>query len=94
MLRVDTTKWAQEVLDLRNLAVSSPDPRTRERFLALYEIANGTANATTWAKSNGWHFQSVQTWIHTYNDRGPAALAFRHTGGWPPLLSGESRKDR
>jgi hypothetical protein len=38
MLRVDHARWDQTPVDLRRLATSAPHPRTRERFLALYEI--------------------------------------------------------
>lgn len=85
MLHVNYEKWGQQVPDLRDLALSSSHQRTRERFMALYEIAQGGRNATTWAEENGRHFQSVQAWIHAYNECGPEALAFQHTGGRPPL---------
>ena len=39
MLRVDYARWGQTLEDLRQLATSAPHRRTRERFLALYEIA-------------------------------------------------------
>jgi hypothetical protein len=84
MLRVNHIQWGQDISDLRDLAVSATHERTRERFLALYEIAAGRTNATTWAKDNVRHFQSVQSWVHLYNDHGPEALIFCHTGGWPP----------
>jgi hypothetical protein len=86
MLRVNHDKWGQSVSELRELAVSAPHQRTRERFMALYEVADGRSNATTWAADNGRHFQSVQSWIHTYNEHGPDALSFQHTGGWRPLF--------
>src|SRR3954454_21019822 len=38
MLRVDHARWDQTPADLRELALSASHPRTRERFLALYEI--------------------------------------------------------
>ena len=38
MLRVEYARWGQTPADLRRLATSAPHPRTRERFLALYEI--------------------------------------------------------
>jgi hypothetical protein len=38
MLRVDHARWDQTPADLRELAMSASHPRTRERFLALYEI--------------------------------------------------------
>ena len=86
MLRIDHEKWGQNLLDLYERAVKEPHARSRERFMALYEIARGQTNATTWATEIGRHFQSVQSWIHTYNEHGPDALTFRHTGGWTPLL--------
>ena len=85
MLRIEHEKWGQSLPDLHDRAVKAPHARTRERFMALYEIARRGTNATIWAAEVGRHFQSVQSWIHAYNEHGPDALTFRHTGGWPPL---------
>src|SRR4051812_28183666 len=38
MLRVEFARWDQTPADLRELAMSASHLRTRERFLALYEI--------------------------------------------------------
>src|SRR4051812_30226115 len=38
MLRVDYDRWGQTPEDLRQLATSAAHQRTRERFLALYEV--------------------------------------------------------
>ena len=43
MLRVEYARWGQTPADLRRLAMSAPHPRTRERFLALYEITQESA---------------------------------------------------
>lgn len=86
MLRVEHEKWEQKVSDLLDCAVKASHARTRERFMALYEIAAEQTNATRWAGQIRRHSQSVQSWIHAYNDRGPEALTFRHTGGWVPLF--------
>jgi transposase len=64
--------------------VKASHPRTRERFLALYEILTGS-NATRVAEAVGRHFQSVQAWVHAYNSHGPSALYFQRTGGRPPF---------
>jgi Helix-turn-helix domain len=85
MLQVEHEKWGQSVSDLREGALKAPHPRTRERFLALCEIAAQQGNATALAIKIGRHSQSVQSWVHAYNERGPEALTFRHAGGWPPL---------
>src|SRR5947209_8761406 len=53
MIRVEMQKWGQSLDDLRRLALQAEPPRTRERFLALCLIADGTYNATSWAAQFG-----------------------------------------
>jgi hypothetical protein len=86
MVRVEMQKWGQTLGDLRRLALQADHPRTRERFLALSLIADGTHNATTWAGRSGRQDETVLRWLHTYNHEGPEALTYRRTGGPPPLL--------
>lgn len=87
MLKVAHAKWGQSLDDLREAAMTSSHVRTRERFLAVYEIARENENATSWAAAAARHFQTVHAWVHGYNDRGPEALHFRRTGGRTPLLT-------
>jgi hypothetical protein len=82
MLRIDTARWGQTPDDLRRLAVEAPHARSRERFLALYEITQATC-ATAVAAETARHHQTVMRWVHRYNDGGPDALMFVHTGGLP-----------
>ena len=84
MLRVDYARWDQTPEDLRRLATSAPHPRTRERFLALYEITQESC-ATRIAERTNRHAQTVMEWVHAYNTCGPEALAYRRTGGRPPF---------
>jgi hypothetical protein len=84
MIRPDTGKWGQTADDLRHLATAAEHPRTRERFLALYMIAAGQANATTWAARIDRCDESVPGWVHAYNDRGPDALPYRSTSSRCP----------
>jgi hypothetical protein len=86
MVRVEIQKWGQTLDDLRRLALQAEHPRTRERFLALSLIADGTHNATTWADRFGRQDETVLKWLHTYNTEGPDALTYRRTGGPSPLL--------
>ena len=86
MIRVEIQKWGQSLDDLRRLALQAGHPRTRERFLALWLIADGTHNATTWAARFGRQDETVLRWLHNYNSKGPDALAYRRTGGPAPLL--------
>src|SRR3954466_10738665 len=97
MVRVEYAHWGQSPEDLRGLAMrgrsrgdrggwamSAPHARTRERALALYEIAHGSC-ATRVAGRTGRHPQTVMGWVHAYNAQGPDALGFRRTGGRPPF---------
>ena len=86
MLRVDYGRWGQTLEDLRQLATSAPHPRTRERFLALYEITEDSC-ATRVASRTRRHPQTVMEWVHLYNAGGPEALAYRRTGGRRPFFA-------
>jgi Helix-turn-helix domain len=86
MIRVEIQKWGQSLDDLRRLALQAGHPRTRERFLALSLIADGTHNATSWAARFGRQDDTVLKWVHDYNAQGPDALTYRRTGGPPPFL--------
>lgn len=85
MLKIQFEKHGQTLEDLRRAALQAPHARTRERFLALYEIAAGVANAAQTATRIGRHHQTVLAWVHSYNERGPGALTYRRTGGSPPF---------
>jgi hypothetical protein len=84
MLRVDHARWGQTPEELRQLATSAAHQRTRERFLALYEITQAGC-ATQAVARTARHPQTVMEGLHLYNERGPTALAYRRTGGCPPL---------
>ncbi len=86
MLRVEHERWGQQLSDLRQSALSAEHERTRERFLALYEIASGIS-ATAVARKTGRNHQTVHEWVKRYNAEGPTTLAYEHTGGRSPLLS-------
>ena len=86
MLRVDHARWGQTPEDLRHLALSAPHTRTRERALALFDITQHRC-ATQVAARTGRRAHTVMDWVHAYNPGGPAALAFRRTGGRRPLFA-------
>ena len=85
MLSVDHARWDQTPEDLRRLAVSAPHPRTRERFLVLYDITQQSRGVTRVAARTGRHPQTVMGWLHAYTAHGPEALVYRRTGGRPPF---------
>src|SRR3954467_2642982 len=90
MLRVESARWGQTPADLRELAMSASHPRTRERFLAFYEITQESC-ATRVAERTRRHPQTVMEWLHLYNPRGPESLVYQRTGGRPPLPGDRER---
>src|SRR3954464_11906074 len=82
MLRVESARWGQTPADLRELAMSAPHRRTRERFLALYEITQESC-ATRVAERTHRHPQTVMEWLPLSNTGGPEALTYPRSGGRP-----------
>lgn len=89
MLTVNFSKWNQTPEDLRTAAMTAKNARTRERFLALYEVTQLGCGATEIARRTRRHAQTLISWVHLYNDLGPDALIFTQTGGPSPLLPGD-----
>ena len=84
MLKVKMATWGQTEDDLREQALKASHPRTRERFMALFEIVKGS-NSTQVGLASGRNPQTVMDWVHRYNEHGPSALTYKRTGGAPPL---------
>ncbi len=84
MLTVNYYQWNQTVEQLRQMSLTAVHPRTRERFMALYEICLGKS-ATRVGQDTQRNPQTIMDWVHRYNQRGPEALTFRQTGGHPPV---------
>lgn len=80
-------KWGQSLADLRLLSVEARDKRSRERFLALYMIADRQTSACAWARETNRAKETVLKWVHDYNRSGPEAVFYRHTGGRRPFLA-------
>jgi len=84
MLTVNTERWQQDAESLREQGHRAEHQRTRERFMALYEIAQGD-NATQVGLNTTRNPQTVMAWVHRYNQLGPKAMRYRRSGGHPPL---------
>ena len=85
MLHVNYLSWNQTPEDLRELSLNSEHPRTRERFLALYDITMGK-NTIQVGKETGRHHQSIMAWVHKYNQYGAESLLYQRSGGRPPFF--------
>src|SRR4051812_898480 len=85
VLQVDHQRWDQTVADLRHLALSAAHPRSRERFLALHEIADGGC-ATAVSGRTARRAPTVMGWLHAHKQHGPPAPSDQRRGGPPPLF--------
>ena len=85
MLSVDYSRWGQDPDILRVLGLNAEHPRTRERFLALYEIG-GEKSASQVGRETGRNPPTVMAWVHRYKTAGPAVVVYQHTGGRLPFL--------
>lgn len=83
-LRVNPELWQQSAQDLLYLSIHAEHPRTRERFLALYMVFQGRS-ASEVAREFERHDETVMGWVKLYNEKGPEALTYLHTGGGAPL---------
>lgn len=82
MLTIKTAAWQQTPEMLKDYALKSEHPRTRERFMALYEITQGQSS-TQMAVQSHRNPQMVMDWVHRYNSGGPEPCC---TGTvWPPF---------
>ncbi len=88
MLRVDHDRWGQALADLRRLALTAPHARSRERFLALHDIAQGTC-ATQVAARTGRHPQTVMVAAQRQRTqpRGAAVSAHRRPPPFCPDIA-------
>ncbi len=89
-------QWQMEVKDLRRRMILAPTPRERERWYALWLLAQGwTATATAEALERDPHTigrWASGRWASVFGEGGPAALIFEQTGGSPPSLTRRSRR--
>jgi hypothetical protein len=77
MLRVDCERWHQTVDILREQALKAGHARTRERFMAMYEICRGKS-ATQVGLATKRNPQTVMEWVRRYNEVGPQSLVYQH----------------
>ena len=76
-------QWQMGVKDLRRRMILAPTPRERQRWQAVWLLAQGwTASATAEALERGPH--TIGRWTSAFGEGGPAALIFDQTGGPPP----------
>ncbi len=72
-----------EIRQVRERMYRAPTPRERERWHALWLLAQGwPANKVAELQERDPH--TIGGWLAAFDQAGPAALAFEHSGGSPP----------
>ena len=85
-------QWELGVKDVQRRMILAPTPRERERWHALWLLAQGwTAAATAEMLDRDPH--TIGRWAAAFAEGGPAALIFEQTGGSPPRWSRRSRRN-
>ena len=77
-------QWQMDARDLHRRMILAPIPRERERWHAVWLLAQGwTASATAEALERYPH--TIGRWAAAFGEGGPAALIFEQSGGSPAL---------
>ncbi len=84
-------QWKMDVRELRQRLILAPTPRERERWHAIWLLAQGwTASATAEALERDPH--TIGRWLAAFGEGGPAALVFEQSGGSPPHWERRSKR--
>ena len=76
-------QWGLDLGQVREQGYRAATPRERERWHALWLLAQG-CSATQVAAGLGRDAQTIGGWRRACCAHGPTALAVAHTGGAPP----------
>src|SRR4051812_19901267 len=77
------TRWGVDARQVRDRMYRAPTPRERERWHALWLLAQGWS-ASKVADLLDRDAHTIGGWSAAFERDGPAALAFEQTGGPPP----------
>lgn len=77
------TRWALDEGQVRERMYRAPTPRERERWHALWLVAQGWSAARV-AAALDRDPHTVGAWLAAFEQEGPPALAFEQSGGPPP----------
>ena len=84
-------QWQMDARGLHRRLILAPTPRERERWHAIWLLAQGwTASGTVEALGRDPH--TIGRWAAAFGEGGPAALVFEQSGGFPPLSARRSSR--
>jgi transposase len=75
--------WKLDPGAVRKQVYRAPTPRERERWHALWLLAEGWSAAQV-AEALERDPHTIGEWVAIFRQAGPAGLSFEHTGGSPP----------
>ena len=88
----DLEQWEMDAKALRRRMILAPTPRERERWYAVWLLAQGwTAAAMAEALERDPH--TIGRWASALGEGGPAALIFEQSGGSPLALDERQREE-
>jgi anti-sigma-K factor RskA len=76
-------RWELDLAQVRQRMYRAPTPRERERWHALWLLAQDWSAATV-ATALDRDPHTIGAWLDAFRQTGPAAVAFEQTGGSPP----------
>ena len=80
----DLEPWEMDAKALRRRMILAPTPRERERWYAIWLLAQGwTAAAAATAEALERDPHTIGRWASAFGEGGPAALIFEQSGGSP-----------
>ena len=83
-------RWKLDRGAVREQVYRAPTPRERERWHALWLLAEGWS-AVQVAEALERDPHTIGEWLANFRRAGPAGLMFEHTGGSPPPSAASSR---
>jgi hypothetical protein len=83
-------RWKLDSRAVRERMYRAPTPRERERWHALWRLAEGWSAAQV-AAALERDPHTLGEWLTTFRAVGPAGLSFEHTGGSPPPSAATSK---
>ena len=90
-IAVVLARWELAARDVGERMYRAPTPRERERWHALWLLAQGwSAHKVADLLERDPH--TIGGWLAAFAQDGPGALAFEQTGGSPPPSSRRSRR--
>lgn len=82
--------WELDAQAVRERMVGAPTPRERERWHAMWLLAQGWSAAQV-ADALERDAHTMGDWLEELRQKGPSGLAFEQTGGPPPPSTRRNR---